>query len=292
MSETSASLRRKLATAGDLHAVVRTMKAMAASQISQYDSAVAALDAYYRTVQLALVACLQQNEPAQQRPAPPATAPIDAIVFGSDLGMVGQFNDTILAFAFDTLATLPGEKKVWAVGQRIAAQLATGPWSAGPGFDLPASIGGTAALVGELLLALDARRAPGPPPQVYLFHHRPGQPGSYAPVCQRLLPLDDAWLRQTAALRWPTRMRPEVIGPPAATLMACISEYLFVSLFRACAESQASENASRLAAMQRAEKNIDELLEQLNSEFHRLRQAAIDEELFDLVAGFEALPRG
>ena len=41
--------------------------------------------------------------------------------------------------------------------------------------------------------------------------------------------------------------------------------------------------------MQRAEKNIDELLEDLNRTFHRLRQSAIDEELFDVVSGFEAL---
>jgi hypothetical protein len=58
---------------------------------------------------------------------------------------------------------------------------------------------------------------------------------------------------------------------------------------RACAESFASENASRLAAMERADKNIDELLESLNGSFHRLRQSGIDEELFDVISGFEAL---
>lgn len=73
------------------------------------------------------------------------------------------------------------------------------------------------------------------------------------------------------------------------TLLALVREYLFVSLFRACAVSLASENASRLAAMQRAEKNIDELLEDLNRTFHRLRQSGIDEELFDVVSGFDAL---
>lgn len=41
--------------------------------------------------------------------------------------------------------------------------------------------------------------------------------------------------------------------------------------------------------MQRAEKNIDELLEDLNGTFHRLRQSGIDEELFDEISGFEAL---
>jgi F-type H+-transporting ATPase subunit gamma len=65
-----------------------------------------------------------------------------------------------------------------------------------------------------------------------------------------------------------------------------------VSLFKACAESLASENASRLAAMQRAEKNIDERLADLGRTFHRLRQSGIDEELFDVIAGYESLGAG
>ena len=42
-------------------------------------------------------------------------------------------------------------------------------------------------------------------------------------------------------------------------------------------------------AMQRAEKNIEELLGDLNQTFNRSRQNSIDEELFDVVSGFEAL---
>jgi F-type H+-transporting ATPase subunit gamma len=106
---------------------------------------------------------------------------------------------------------------------------------------------------------------------------------------QRLLPLDEGWRRELAERAWPTKSLPEVMGGGGATLRALIREYLFVSLFRACAESLASENASRLAAMQRADRNIEELLEDLNGIFHRLRQSRIDEELFDVVSGFEAL---
>jgi F-type H+-transporting ATPase subunit gamma len=72
---------------------------------------------------------------------------------------------------------------------------------------------------------------------------------------------------------------------------AFIREYLFVSLFRACAESLASENASHLPAMQRADENIDALLEDFNGRFHRVRQSAIDEELFDVIAGVEVLAK-
>ena len=111
----------------------------------------------------------------------------------------------------------------------------------------------------------------------------------YEPIHQQLLPLDEGWQHQLAKTPWPTHRLPEVMGSRTTTLRTLIREYLFVSLFRACAESLASENASRLSAMQRADKNIDELLEHLNSKFHRLRQSSIDEELFDVVSGFEAL---
>jgi F-type H+-transporting ATPase subunit gamma len=68
-----------------------------------------------------------------------------------------------------------------------------------------------------------------------------------------------------------------------------IQQYLFVSLYRAFAESLASENAGRLASMQAAERNIEDLLEELNSQFQQQRQSSITEELLDIVAGFEAL---
>ena len=113
----------------------------------------------------------------------------------------------------------------------------------------------------------------------------------YEPVSQRLLPLDAQWQEGLAKVPWPTKSLPEVMGGGTGTLRALIREYLFISLFRACAESLASENASRLAAMERADRNINELLEDLHGTFHRLRQSGIDEELFDVIAGFEALGR-
>jgi F-type H+-transporting ATPase subunit gamma len=104
-----------------------------------------------------------------------------------------------------------------------------------------------------------------------------------------LLPLDLAWQKQIATAPWPTKLPPEVIQGTRSPLRAFIREYLFVLLFQACAESLASENASRLAAMQRAEKNIDGILEDLNLKLHRIRQESIDEELFDVISGYEAL---
>ena len=291
MSDTAASLRRKIASAGELESVVRTMKAMAASSIGQYESAVRSLDDYYRTVQLGLVACFRQADlpVASTRAEQKETGATGAVVFGSDQGLVGQFNVVMVEFVVNTLGNLPGKKTVWAVGERIQSRLADTDLLAGERFILPNSISAITPLVGQILIEMETQREKGEIAQVYLFHNRPQSGAIYAPVCQRLLPLDAVWRRDLASLRWPTGHLPEVMNGGERTLPALVREYLFVSLFRACAESLASENASRLAAMQRAEKNIDELLEDLNRTFHRLRQSGIDEELFDVVSGFEAL---
>ena len=156
-------------------------------------------------------------------------------------------------------------------------------------FVVPNSVKAIAPLVGQILVESETRRSRRDVTELHLFYNRPTFGAVYAPVRQRLLPLDEDWRRRLESLPWPTKNLPDVFGGRPATLRALMREYLFVSLFRACAESLASENASRLAAMERADKNIDELLEALNGEFHRLRQSSIDEELFDVVSGFDAL---
>jgi len=292
MSDTTVSLRRKIGGAGDLQSVVRTMKAVAASSIGQYEKSVAALSDYYRTVEIGLGACLRQQgaSPLITEPKRPAAAvAIGAVVFGSDQGLVGQFNDVVADYAVKTLAALPGQPEVWAVGERVHARLADSGLQPVGLFAVPSSVNAITPLVGQILVDCEARHGQGAAAELYLFYNRPISGAVYAPVSQRLLPLDDTWRRKLVKLPWPTKNLPEVMGDGAVTLRALISGYLFVSLFRACAESLASENASRLAAMQRAEKNINELLEDLNRTFHRLRQSGIDEELFDVVSGFEAL---
>jgi F-type H+-transporting ATPase subunit gamma len=210
-------------------------------------------------------------------------------VFGSDQGLVGQFNEVVADYALKTLAALPAKPRVWAVGERVHARLADAGLPLAGLFTVPSSVKAIIPLVGQILVETETRHKQGDVTELHLFHNRPTSGATYAPVSQRLLPLDDDWRRSLAERPWPTKTVPEVMGGDTETLRALIREYLFVSLFRACAESLASENASRLAAMQRADKNIDELLEDLNGTFHRLRQSGIDEELFDVVSGFEAL---
>jgi F-type H+-transporting ATPase subunit gamma len=292
MSDTMASLRRKIDSAGDLQSVVRTMKAVAASSIGQYEKSVAALADYYRTVELGLGVCFRQSDPAPwvaENKRQAVSGAIGAVVFGSDQGLVGQFNDVVADYAIKTLASLSTNSNVWAVGERVHARLSDAGLQLMGLFSVPNSVKAIIPLIGQILVESETRRNRGEVTELHLFYNRPMSGAVYTPIGQRLLPLDENWRRKMNELPWPTKNLPEIMGESTEALRALIREYLFVSLFRACAESLASENASRLAAMQRADKNIDELLEDLNGTFHRLRQSGIDEELFDVISGFEAL---
>jgi F-type H+-transporting ATPase subunit gamma len=294
VSGTTESLSRKIAGAQDLKAVVRSMKALAASSLGQYERAIESLDDYYRTVELGLSACLRQVRPAPHTsPRMPASVqPVGAVMFGSDQGLVGRFNAVLMEFALGKLEGLPGKtKQIWAVGERMGALVTDAGPLAPCVLPVPNSIDAITALVGRILIEIQAARDRGGVGEIHIFYNHPMAAALYEPVGKRLLPLDRLWQDKLAALPWPTKNLPEIIEGAAPTLDAFIREYLFVSLFQACAESLASENASRLAAMQRAETNIEEILDGLTRRFHRDRQKSIDEELFEVVSGYESLAR-
>ena len=291
--ETQESLRRKLKGAVDLKSVARTMKAMAASNIGQYEMAVHSLHDYYRTVALGIIAYFRAEKIEivndKKEPKGKEEKLICAIVFGSDQGLVGQFNDSLTDFAAHFLSALPGRKEVWAVGERVQLLLSDAGYTTTELFSLPNSVNAITPLVEQILVKSEENQEKGSLNEVYIFHNQQQSGASYVPIRQQLLPLDERWKNYMAEFQWPTCKIPQVIGGTKPTLLALIHTYLFTSLFKACAESLASENACRLAAMQRAEKNIDELLDDLSHKFHSLRQSTIDEELFDVVSGFEAL---
>ena len=292
MSDNTASLRRKIAGAGDLQSVVRTMKAVAAASIGQYENSVHALADYYSTIELGLSACFRKGAlvaDASEEPRPQVVGGRGAIVFGSDQGLVGQFNDLVAEYAVKSLAALPGPVHVWAVGERVQARLVDASLKPAGLFAVPTSVKAVTPLVGQILVECETLHGRGQVTEFHLFYNRPTFGAIYTPVHQKLFPLDAEWQRKLSERPWPTRSLPQIMETGTTTLRSLIREYLFVSLFRACAESLASENASRLAAMERADKNIDELLDELNGTFHRLRQGGIDEELFDVISGFEAL---
>ncbi|WP_017258833.1 F0F1 ATP synthase subunit gamma [Pedobacter arcticus] len=291
--DTLENLNRKLEGAKDIKSVVKAMKAMAASNISQYEAAVASLGDYNHTVTLGIKAYLISEKVKKMAQKPISSTSkshqVCAIVFGSDLGLVGQFNDLIADYLQQSFPASTSNLEVWVIGERVQGLLSVAGYNITKSHPVPSSIDAITPLVQSILLEIESANKNKQVKEFYIIHNRPKGGSGYQAVMQRLLPLDEKWMDNLMATKWPSNNIPEVVGSPKNALNALINAYLFVSVFRACAESLAAENASRLQAMQRAEKSISDTLENLNKKFQSLRQSMIDEELFDVVSGFEAL---
>ncbi len=281
-------LQRKIKSASDLYMVVRTMKALAAVSIRQYEDAVHALDGYYAAVELGLRAVLRDRPLAgRNRPSGDTVA----LILGSDQGMAGRFNDVMVEYAADWLqrdTDIKGAAECWVAGEKVAGLVEERFGEVREFFALPTSVQTITATVQEVLVRFERRRSRSEC-RLLLFHNKPLAAAAYEQQCVLLLPPDERWLRDMAVQKWPGRCLPMVAAPWEQSFPAFIGEYLFVTLFRGFATSLAAENAARLAAMQRAEKNIEELQADLQSRYHALRQTVITEELFDIISGFEAL---
>jgi F-type H+-transporting ATPase subunit gamma len=267
------------------------MKALAASSIAQYERAAESLHDYTHTVELALSVCLRQSRSIEPLAGRPRLSGVrGAVIFGSDQGLVGRFNESLMEFAAAALLKLPGDTThVWVVGERMMEPVVSAKLPAPTLLPVPGSVDAIAPLVSQILINLSKAGMHDASGEIYVFNNQPTTGASYVPRSKRLLPLDALWQKQLVALPWPSKALPQVMESTASALSALIGEHLFIELFQACAQSLASENASRLAAMQRAQDNIEKILEEMNRTFHRVRQQAIDEELFDVVSGYESL---
>ena len=290
--QTVESLKRKIQSAQDLLGVVKTMKALAAVSIRQYQRAVESLAEYNRTVEMGLQIILKRSPGIFAPDRKAEDKRVGVIVFGSDQGLCGQLNNLIAAHAVEGMKArgVPKENCVIiAVGVRVADILEDAGYRVLEVLSTPGSTGGITPMVQDITTILEEWRFKRQIENMVLYYNEYISGANYRQKTLKLLPVDREWLKNLEKRKWESKTIPTFTMDWQTIFRALIREYLFVSLYRAFAESLASENASRLAAMQSAEKNIEERLEELFGQFHRQRQSTITEELLDIVCGFEAL---
>jgi len=290
--QTIESLKRKIQSAQDLLGVVKTMKALAAVSIRQYQKAVESLSEYNRTVEMGLQVVLKRSRGTFAPMRSKGEKRMGAIVFGTDQGLCGQFNNIVTAHALaemDALGIAKENRIVISVGLRAADILEDSGQKVLEILSTPGSTAGITPMVQDITMVIEDWRFKQQVETMYLYYNEYVSGATYRPKSLKLLPVDREWLKGLEKQEWESRTLPTFTMDWETIFRALIREYLFVSLYRAFADSLASENASRLAAMQSAEKNIEERLEELFGQFHRQRQSTITEELIDIVSGFEAM---
>jgi F-type H+-transporting ATPase subunit gamma len=288
--ETIDLLRQRLTVTQELLEVVKIMKTLAAVNIRQYLRAVESLASYHRTVEMGLQIFLRHQD-AWPLAAPAGSRLLGVVVFGSEMGLCGQFNEQLVTFAqtkLHDLAPQLEDRLYLAVGHRGLTRLEEEGVEVREFIPLPGTVAGIAAQVRGIVLKLVDWQQLGVE-RIVLFHQRLISKAQFQPHLVKLLPLDQDWLTELARRPWPNKVLPTYLMPVGPLFAGLLHQFFFVLLYQAFAESLASENASRLAAMQLAEENISNRLADLRLNFNQMRQTAITEELLDIVAGYEAL---
>ncbi len=289
--ETLETLRRRLDSVEDMQSIVKTMKVLSAVSIRQFEEASASVDEYMRTVAMGFQILRRRETLTQFMPRRWDDSGVAAfIVYGSGHGMCGRFNDQLAAFASEQMADLHRRKhRIAAMGSYVHDNLVAERRHVDQQLELPQSVSGITNSVNELLFEIDRWGQEAGVGEVFLVYHRPTEGMSSEPSIQKLLPIDSEWLEELGGGSWPANNVPSYRTSSEELMTGLIREYLFVSLYRAFADSLASEHASRLASMQRAERKVDERREQLYNQYHRERQRKITEEVLDVMGGVLAM---
>ena len=290
--QTLESLKERIGTVELLQSVVRTMKTLAAVSIRQHEKAIESLADYSMVIELGLSIVLREGIHEKFEKPLFTDGNLGAIVIGSDQGLCGRFNEQIVAHTLEKLALIePMESRriLVCVGTRAHMHLAESGEKVEECLSAPVSTTGIIPTVQRILLTIEEWQARLNLNRIIIFYNHFLNGASYRPELLHLMPIDRTWLRNLAVRPWQGKTIPTFTMDRDRLFTLMIRQSLFISLYRAFAESMASENAARLASMQAAERNIGEKLDELNFHFRDLRQSTITEELLDIVSGFETL---
>lgn len=278
---TRESTQRRREAVETVHNVVSSMRAIAAGRIQGAQRALESARRYHEVVLRGLSWLLSDSVTPE---AAVDHRPTVLLVMTSEQPLCGTFNPNVLALAERRWSELQhdGEALLFVVGQRGTRQLmARGVVPAGVE-PAATSLEGLHDLVKRLSSLLGARYAAGELGRLSVVYSRFQSVSEQVPTEVQILPPDLDEIRSKRAT-----------GPPrfdhylssSDLLAGLVNEYAFISLYLIAAESFASEQASRLVAMDSSTRNTEQMLETLIGQERRERQSEITREVLELIGG-------
>jgi F-type H+-transporting ATPase subunit gamma len=126
--------------------------------------------------------------------------------------------------------------------------------------------------------------------ELYLLYNEFVNVAVHRPSVVRLFPLPSIGREEAIE---PDKRLDSIYEPSEAILLEkLLPMYVHVLIFRALVETSAGENGARMAAMDNATRNCEDLIQSLTLKYNQVRQSAITAELMDIVGGTEALAKG
>jgi F-type H+-transporting ATPase subunit gamma len=288
-------VRRRIRTVKSTAKITRAQELIASSRIIKAQQRVRAAEPYAREITRAVEAVVSRSSsirhPLTTTPEHPERAAV--LILTSDRGFAGGYNASVLREAqglralldergIESVPFVAGRKGI--IWHRFRQIEMAGEWS---GFsDTPA-----AANASEITAALlEAYRRPaseGGVDEIHLVHTEFVSMLTQRPAIRRILPLEIVETTEEAD-SGPVPLY-EFEPSPEDVLDALLPWYVESRIFHALLDSAAAEIAARRRAMKSATDNANDLLDQLNLEANKARQAEITQEISEIVGGANAL---
>ncbi len=273
--------------------ITRAMKMVAAAKLRRAQGAVIAARPYARGMKALLQHLLPSMEPGTE---PLLTArpvkTLAVVVITSDRGMCGAFNTNIMRAAQAHMATaMPDFRTSRSVRLFLLGKKGSDFFSKQqlpiaekhPGFFNHLNSGEAAAVV-RRLIDMYLR---GEVDRVDLVYNEFKSVAQQRVIIEQFLPM----VPEVGAHAADTHKGVDYIYEPSQKdiFSALLPRYLNFTFWKALLESNASEQGARMAAMENATENAREMIETLQLQYNKARQAAITKELLEVVSGADAL---
>ncbi|HAE62167.1 MAG TPA: hypothetical protein DCG38_07545 [Eubacteriaceae bacterium] len=283
------SLQHKLESATNLISIVRTMKAHASSNISQFQHAAQASSKYRNILDMALHVVLSEDN---EYDPPSYDMPREGIgihiVFGSDHGLAGRFNERIYSYATDQI-DIKSDDVVIVIGNQLLRRMES-QYSIEASLSVPQTEDGITPVVQRLLLKIDEIRIKQSVSFIYLHYCNPKDIGGFSEETEILFPMNLNKI-SNRNIQWKSKSIPTFFMDRDKLMSDLLKQYYFITIYRSFCYSLVSENTTRIDSMKNAERNIEERMEELRFKYRTQRQNVITEEINDVISGFKAIKK-
>lgn len=294
--ETLDNLKKTLDTSKSIKQVVSTMKALSGANIKKYEKIVKILYTYKSNVELALQAVMMHNNKININElefigqSKNKKANNLVVIFGSNQGLCGRFNDKIANFLIDDIENIDNNKVI-VVGERLSMLLSNTKLKIFKTIPVPNSIENISNTIYELLSIIEEEIENKTINKVFLYYTANDDTMNGTLTKNRLIPIDKKILENAQKKVWPTNNIPYWQVDTKTLIVDLLKQYIFVGLNDALVNSIASEQKNRLLTLQNAENNINDLIRTKNLEYNQKRQSTITNELLDVVTGYSVSKR-
>jgi len=278
-------LQQKLDSSEALKDIVEAMRNLAAIYVRRAEATLDAIRPYSQVTDTALAAILERMDPTQNKDT--GNGPQVVVGFTSDQGLCGMYNERVSQAVKAHVESQDRACRLIIIGQRGSSRLQRDGFEVDLTLPSPSSLEAIRAQMPEMAIAISEIYAEAQARSMIFIYNTYEGAGKYDDVSRVILPPRPEQLDMRGSYSF--RSEPILTAPPEELLPPLIEEYIFVELYRAMLESNASENGARLLAMSAAATNIEDRIGTLKNQYQSVRQDVITSELLDVVGGAEAL---